>query len=130
MHRTVQDCCIPSVVIFSDPPPTLPHLITEFTDLRLTTQEQEWLQHNSPCLTPKYLIYLSQYRFKPEQVRVTYVPVSEDGMFGNVDIEASGPWTETILWEVPLMACLSESYFQTVATDWNYDGQEGQFIIG
>ena len=40
-------------------------------------------------------------------------------------MSATGPWVETILWEVPLMACLSEMYFLTTDTDWNYDGQEG-----
>lgn len=46
-------------------------------------------------------------------------------MSGQIEIEASGPWVETILWEVPLMATLSETYFQTDDTDWNYEGQEG-----
>lgn len=41
-------------------------------------------------------------------------------------MEASGPWVETIFWEVPLMACLSETFFQTTDTDWSYDGQAGE----
>ena len=36
-----------------------------------------------------------------------------------------GLWVETILWEVPLMACLSELYFAVVNTDWDYEGQPG-----
>jgi nicotinate phosphoribosyltransferase len=99
--------------------------MTEFTDLCLTPEEKQWLQETCPHLTPTYLSHLSEYRFKPEQVRITYVPVTEDGMFGNVEITASGPWVETIMWEVFLMACLSESYFQSVITDWSYDGQDG-----
>lgn len=59
-------------------------------------------------------------------MRITFVPTSADGMFGNVEIEAFGPWVDTILWEVPLMASLSESYFESVMTDWNYDNQGGQ----
>lgn len=70
-------------------------------------------------------MYLSAYRYQPEQVRITFVPTSPDGMLGQVEIEATGPWLETILWEVPLMACLSESYFQSVMTDWSYENQEG-----
>lgn len=101
--------------------------VTEFTDLRLTSDEKQWLLETCPYFKPNYISYLSKYRFKPEQVRVTYVPVTEDGMFGNVEIAASGLWVETIMWEVPLMACLSESHFQSTVTDWSYAGQEGQF---
>jgi nicotinate phosphoribosyltransferase len=103
--------------------------VTDFTNLRLTIEERQWLQDTCPYLELNYLSYLSEYRFKPEQVRVTYLPITEDGMFGNIEMEASGPWIEAILWEVPLMACLSESYFQSVITDWDYKGQEGQFAI-
>jgi len=35
-------------------------------------------------------------------------------------------WLETILWEVPLMACLSEIYFRYADQDWDYTGQEEQ----
>jgi len=97
--------------------------VSQFTDLSLTPDEREWLQESCPYFTPKYLNFLSAYRFKPEQVRITFVPVSADGLFGNVEIEAFGPWVETILWEVPLMASLSESYFQAVMTDWNDEKQ-------
>lgn len=103
--------------------------VSQFTDLSLTTQENQWLQETCPYLKPNYLSYLSEYRFKPEQVRVTYVSITEDDMFGNVEIVASGPWVETIMWEVPLMACLSESYFQSVITDWSYDGQEASAYV-
>ena len=55
--------------------------------------------------------------------------VTSDGVLGNINIEATGPWAETILWEVPLMACLSEIYFHTDATDWSYDGQAGTHAL-
>ena len=45
-----------------------------------------------------------------------------------MEITATGPWHETILWEVPLMACLSELYFKTADTDWSYDNQRGMSI--
>jgi len=102
----------------------------EFTDLSLTAEEHEWLRTSCPYFTPAYLSYLSAYRFKPEQVRITFVPVSADGLLGNVEIEAYGPWIETILWEVPLMSSLSEIYFHSVNTDWTYDGQERESVLG
>ncbi|KAG5651933.1 hypothetical protein H0H81_006915 [Sphagnurus paluster] len=101
--------------------------VSQFTDLSLTSDEHEWLRTTCPYFTDSYLAYLAAYRYKPEQVRITYVPVSADGLHGNVEIEVFGPWPETILWEVPLMAALSESYFTSANTDWSYDKQERQF---
>jgi len=98
--------------------------ISDFASLNLTEAEKKWLENTCPCLTKEYLSYLAGFRFKPEQVKIKYIPVTEDELQGKVEIEITGPWVETILWEVPLMACLSECYFQTV-TDWTYDGQEG-----
>lgn len=103
----------------------LKHLHLEFTDLILTQEERDWLTATCPDLTPNYLDFLAAYRFKPEQVEITFEPVSPDGLLGNIGIEASGPWSETILWEVPVMASLSQCYFETVDKDWNYDNQEG-----
>ncbi|KXN85875.1 putative nicotinate phosphoribosyltransferase [Leucoagaricus sp. SymC.cos] len=95
-----------------------------FADLALTPSEREWLNLKCPWFSTDYLDYLSAFRFKPEQVSITFIPSSEDLSAGQVKIEATGPWVEAILWEVPLMATLSETYFQTDDTDWNYDGQE------
>ncbi|GLB40615.1 putative nicotinate phosphoribosyltransferase [Lyophyllum shimeji] len=98
--------------------------VSQFTDIALTKEEHDWLRTACPYFTPSYLSYLSAYRFKPEQVHVTFIPVSADGLMGNVEVEARGPWVETIMWEVPLMSALSEIYFHSVNTDWTYDGQE------
>jgi nicotinate phosphoribosyltransferase len=96
--------------------------------MAVTDAEVQWLKQTCPYFKPYYLEYLSTYRFKPEQVRISFIPVSEDGEFGHVDIAAIGPWVETILWEVPLMACLSEIYFRFVTTDWVDEGQAGMFF--
>lgn len=93
----------------------------------MSDREFYWLRQTCSYFTPEYLHFLMSYRFKPEQIRMNFNPISEDGDMGNIEIEAVGPWAETILWEVPLMACLSELYFRTVDTDWNYDGQEGTY---
>ncbi|KAF8871767.1 nicotinate phosphoribosyltransferase [Infundibulicybe gibba] len=98
--------------------------ISQFSNLSLTNDEQQWLSKTCPFLAPSYLAYLAEYRYKPQQVQATFEPTSEDGMLGELSIIISGPWVETILWEVPVMACLSEIYFKTVKTDWNYDNQE------
>ncbi|KAF9448625.1 nicotinate phosphoribosyltransferase [Macrolepiota fuliginosa MF-IS2] len=98
--------------------------VSLFTDIILTPDERAWLESKCPYFTKDYLDYLSSFRFKPEQVHINFVPTSEDGLAGQVEISTSGSWVETILWEVPLLAILSETYFLVDDTDWTYDGQE------
>ena len=52
-----------------------------------------------------------------------FTPVEGDR--GYLDIDIVGPWKEAIMWEVPLMALVSEAYYQTVDRDWDYQGQIG-----
>lgn len=101
----------------------------DFVSLALTPEERACLEKHCPYFKPTYLDRLASYRFKPDQVKVHFIPVSPDEPnWGDIEMEASGPWHETIFWEVPLMACLSEQYFRTVDTDWNYDGQAGACV--
>jgi nicotinic acid phosphoribosyltransferase len=97
----------------------------EFSDLELTAPELDWLRNTCPFLKISYLDYLSTYRFDTSQVHITFLP-SPEGEMGDIDIEVVGPWKDTILWEVPLMACLSETYFRVVMTDWSDEGQIGE----
>ncbi|KIK63229.1 hypothetical protein GYMLUDRAFT_41554 [Collybiopsis luxurians FD-317 M1] len=99
--------------------------ISQFNQIKLTPSERDWLAETCPYFPSEYLGYLENYRFKPEQVHAEFVPIDNSGSKGHIEITAEGPWVETILWEVPLMACLSEIYFTTVDTDWSYEGQEG-----
>ena len=106
----------------------------EFHNVVLTPEERVWLEKNCAYFKPDYLDYLQAYRFKPDQLHLEFAPIPDDveknaqgdpSARGHVHIDAVGPWEETILWEVPLMACLSETYFTTTDTDWDYEGQEG-----
>ncbi|KAI0671972.1 nicotinate phosphoribosyltransferase [Trametes maxima] len=108
---------------------------SQFDRLQLSQEEREWLAKACPYLKPSYLDYLASYRFKPEHLSLRFVPVPDDedknargdgSARGQIKIDVAGPWQDTILWEVPLMASLSEIYFTTVDKDWNYDGQEEQ----
>ncbi|KAG1735778.1 Quinolinate phosphoribosyl transferase [Suillus lakei] len=100
--------------------------LNDFAEVQLTQDERAWLQDNCKYFKPAYLDYLQSYRFKPEQISVTFVPSSDDPDMGSVKIEAKGTWLETVLWEVPLMACLCEMYFRYADQDWDYTGQEEQ----
>lgn len=47
-----------------------------------------------------------------------------DDELGDVSLSIAGTWTETILYEIPILALTSEAYFRFMDTDWTYEGQE------
>lgn len=85
--------------------------------LKLTDNEYDWMKNNLPFLPIAYRQYLAAYRFNPNQVNVTLSPT------GQLEIKIKGKWRDTILWEVPLMAIISEIYFKMMDTDWSMKGQ-------
>lgn len=68
--------------------------------LTLQDDEYQWLS-GLPFFKTDYLNWLRDFRYKPEQVTV----VNENG---KLDIRLEGPWREVIMWEVPLLAVISE----------------------
>lgn len=68
---------------------------------------------------PWYLEFLRGYRFDPSEV-------TWEIRDGELELSIDGPWYRTILWEVPLMALISEIYFQVEKEQglWNMEGQE------
>jgi len=80
--------------------------IEKMADLRLTIEQKEFFR--SKCgrfIDDVYLDFLSAYQFDPSEVGVV---LEEDG---DLRVVIEGPWYRTILWEVPLMALISELYF-------------------
>ncbi|KAI9486289.1 MAG: nicotinate phosphoribosyltransferase [Benjaminiella poitrasii] len=93
--------------------------IKDMKHLKLIEPEREYLS-GLPFLDKDYLDYLSKYKYKPdEQVKINYDKETED-----LELEVVGSWSETILYEVPLLALISEAYFRFTDRDWNYEGQE------
>jgi nicotinate phosphoribosyltransferase len=90
--------------------------IEEMAELALTDEERTFLEEKTPFLTPDYLDYLQAYRFNPDQVKVSKV---ED----DIEIEIRGPWVETILWEVPVLAIVNEVYFNEVSDFKTIEGE-------
>ncbi|GAA0522389.1 nicotinate phosphoribosyltransferase [Tatumella terrea] len=68
--------------------------------LALTDTEYLYLS-GLPFFTADYLQWLKTFRFKPEQVDVR-------DQQGKLSITLRGPWAEVILWEIPLLALISE----------------------
>lgn len=68
--------------------------------LTLSHEEFIWLE-SLPFFKQDYLNWLRQFRYDPSQVVIT-------NNNGHLDIRLTGPWHEVILWEVPLLAVISE----------------------
>lgn len=80
--------------------------ISNMSNLVLTHEEKIWMtKHCGEYLPPTYMDFLNGYRFDSTEVGVT-----QNG--GDLKITIQGFWYRTILWEVPLMAIISELYFE------------------
>ena len=86
----------------------------ELSWIRLSTREKEWL-NTQPVLTPTYVDFLNGYQYDLDELKIT-----QEG--GDLKIVVEGYWYRTILWEVKLMAIISELYFNmtgtALAADW------------
>jgi nicotinate phosphoribosyltransferase len=81
--------------------------IQSFADFNLEALPLSWLREALPFLSPMYLDFLKGYRFDASEVKMGYPDGDDD-----LKIHIEGPWYRTILWEVPLMALISENYFK------------------
>jgi len=79
--------------------------IQDMKELRLSPDEKAWLAAKCPYFHPVYLDFLEAYRFDPGEVSIAQTE-------GKLTISIEGYWYTTILWEVPLMALISELYFE------------------
>ena len=78
--------------------------ISNMTSLYLGHSHEYNFLRWSGLFNTMYLSFLSGYRFNPDEVRVNQIG-------GDLDITIEGYWHSVILWEVPLMAIISELYF-------------------
>jgi nicotinate phosphoribosyltransferase len=72
--------------------------------LQLSNDEKQFLAVTCPYLEPTYLDFLEGYRYNPDEVQI-----QQEG--DHITIAISGYWYRTILWEVPLLALVSEIYY-------------------
>jgi len=78
--------------------------------LVLTEAEKKYLEITCPYLDPTYLDFLAGFRYNPAEVII-----EQTGSELSVTIE--GLWYRTILWEVPLMALISELWYRLRGVD-------------
>jgi len=74
--------------------------IEMMSTLALTDEEFSYLS-GLPFFSQDYLQWLKNYRYNPETVEVS-------NRNGHLHVRISGPWREVIMWEVPLLAVISE----------------------
>ncbi|XQU07837.1 nicotinate phosphoribosyltransferase [Halomonas sp. LY9] len=73
--------------------------------LRLSDEEKRYLETTCPYLDPTYLDFLAGFRYDPREVTI-----EQQG--SELSVVMEGPWYRTILWEVPLMALISELWYR------------------
>ena len=73
--------------------------------LSLTKDEASFLYRELPYLPPTYIDFVRGFRFDPEEVKV------EQDAEGNLSIIAEGLLYRVTLWETPILALVSELYY-------------------
>lgn len=74
-------------------------------NLKLTKEEKKFIKKRCYFFDPVFVDFLEGFRYDPEEVMI-----KQDG--GDLSVVIEGYWYRTVLWEVPLMALISELYFQ------------------
>jgi nicotinate phosphoribosyltransferase len=91
---------------------------------KLTLSGEEYSYLESFGFPPNYLKFLAGFRYNPEEVVIT-----EDGYNnGAMVLKIKGPWESAIMWEVPLLALISELTFESETN--NLKRKTGSLIAG
>lgn len=78
--------------------------VSAMASLRMTREEKRYIAKRCYFFDPAFIDFLEGYQYDPEEVHIT-----QNG--GDLEIYIEGFWYRTVLWEVPLMALVSELYF-------------------
>lgn len=78
--------------------------IDKMAHLKLTREEKQFLAQNFSYLDPTYLDFLNGFQYDPSEVKVW-----QEG--GRLEVHIEGYWYRAILWEVPVLALISELYY-------------------
>ena len=101
--------------------------IDRLDQIKLSSDEESWLRKTCRYLPEAYLQYLKGFKLQPHKhIKLTFNPqVNTNGEtdVGDINLHTEGLWIETILYEIPLLALTSETYFRFMDTDWTHDNQ-------
>ena len=78
--------------------------IDNMVDLWLSPEEKNYLAETCPYFEPTYLDFLQGYTYNPAEVII-----EQNG--NDLSVKIEGYWYRTILWEVPILALISELFY-------------------
>lgn len=91
--------------------------VAAMADLKLTQEEKKFVKTKCYFFDPVFVDFLEGFKYKPEEVTII-----QEG--GDLSVIIEGYWYRTVLWEVPLLAIISELYFKmTGATPADVEGK-------
>lgn len=77
--------------------------IRNMKELSLSESEEDWLRKQN-SIYPAFVDWFKNYRFNPFEIDII------QDLKGHLLIDIEGKWLDTIFWEVPLLAIISELY--------------------
>lgn len=78
--------------------------VNAMAEMKLTKEEKEYLRITCPYLDLPYLDFLAGYHYDPSEVQIVQTE-------NDLEVTVVGEWYRTILWEVPLLALISELHY-------------------
>lgn len=79
--------------------------VNAMAELKLTKDEKQFLKETCPYLELPYLDFLGGYHYDPSEVKIVQTE-------NDLQVTVEGEWYRTILWEVPLLALISELHYE------------------
>lgn len=79
--------------------------VDQMKSLFLTDEAEAFMRKKCYYFDNVFFDLLKGFRYNPKEVKI-----NQQG--GDLEVEIQGLWYRTVLWEVPLMAIISELYFQ------------------
>jgi len=92
-----------------------------YSRAKLTDKESLFLREKCPFLEGWYIDWLEHFQPNPHLVKITPTDAG-------TEIEISGLWAETIYWEVPLLAIVTEQIMAQQQPRPNWDEQKEQAL--
>ena len=79
--------------------------VNAMAELKLTKDEKQFVKEACPYLELPYLDFLGGYHYDPSEVKIVQTE-------NDLQVTVEGEWYRTILWEVPLLALISELHYE------------------
>jgi len=79
--------------------------INKMANIKMTDEEENFIRNKCYYLPSPFIDFLKGYRYDPSEVTVSLEN-------GKLNLEIEGYWYRTVLWEVPLLALISELYYK------------------